>query len=122
MPVSEIRVSEPQAYEAVDVIASSVLKEPHRKFGGWMKELANLVHTYYTPEIKGHWQGLWTLATKCFSRGYKGWSMEAALDEARVIAREFNIEGVDFEKLCTESYELGTRYGEKRAKRKKAPA
>jgi len=108
------------AYEQVDAVTSIALKEPHKKFGQWMRELANIVHTYYSPEIKGSWQALWTVATKAFSYGYKGHTLEATVAAVTPLADEFNISGaVDVEKLITEAWELGSRYGERRAKRPK---
>ncbi|OYT55246.1 MAG: hypothetical protein B6U76_06560 [Desulfurococcales archaeon ex4484_217_2] len=120
MPVEEIRVAKPSPYEAVDVTASATLKETHKKFGGWMKELAGIVHSYYSAEIKGSWQALWTVATKCFSAGYHGYSLDKTIEIARALADEFNIPTeVDIEKLASEAWELGCRYGERRAKRPK---
>jgi len=108
--------------EAVDALVSLALKEDHRKYGGWMRELANIVHGYYDPSIKGSWQALWTISTRAFSFGYRGHDLDATISALTPVAQEFNISGsVDIDKLITESWELGARYGEKRAKRPKQP-
>ena len=109
-------------YEAVDAVASVSMKHLHKKFGQWMRELANIVHTYYTPELKGKWQALWTIATRAFSFGYRGYSVERTIEICREIAREFNVDISDFEEFVRNCYELGARYGERRAKRPKTEA
>ncbi len=110
-------VEEP--YQMVDAVASVALKEPHKKYGNWMRELASIVHAYYTPEYKGSWQGLWTIATRAFSFGYRGYSLDNAIGVLRQLAAEFNVDIPDLDRFIASCYELGTRYGEKRAKRAK---
>lgn len=123
MPVRQI-VVEPATYqEAVDVTASSVMKEAHRVYGGWAQQLGSLVQNFYDEENYGHWQGLWAIATKCFSAGYHGYSVDAALAVANALAPEFNLAGWGrLEELARKSWDLGTKFSGRKAKQRKKAA
>lgn len=114
MPVDRIEIRDPSAYEAVDVIASSVLKEPHKRYGTWMKKLAAIVHRFY--ETKGNWQGLWTIATRVFGLAYHGHTLEVCKAMASALATEMNVDPGVAEDLASQIVAaLSDIVGERRA-------
>lgn len=120
MPIREISVGEPEAYEAVDVVASSALKAVHRTFGAWMRELAALVHEYYDEDSWGQWQALWFVATKAFSAGYKGKERESAIQGIIAEGASLNVDRIPrIDDLARAAYNLGTKYSGRRAKQRK---
>ena len=80
--------------EAVDAIASLALKSPHKRYGEWMKRLAEVVKEVVNP-AKGDWQRWWTVATKAFELLYRGWSVEAAYNAVSQLARQMRISDVN---------------------------
>ena len=115
MPIKEITISNPSPYEAVDVITSSELKEPHRRYGNWMKKLAGIVKEYY--KTKGNWQALWTIATRVFGLRYRGHSLEVLKSLAEALALEMNVDpGIATEMAERIDKELSNIIGEKRAR------
>jgi len=80
--------------EAVDAIASLALKKEHRRYGEWMRRLAEIVRREVNPP-KGHWQAYWTVATKVFEILYHGWSEESARNYVAPLAREMRITNYD---------------------------
>ena len=115
MPVKRIEVEAPTDYEAVDVIASSALKEPHRKFGRWMRGLAGIVSEFV--KQKGRWQPVWTVATRVFGLAYHGHTPDVSRALAHELAREMGIEDIDIDGLVDRIHaELQNIIGERTAR------
>ena len=98
----EYQFPEGTEYEQIDMVASIVLKQKHKRFGGWMKRLAAFVKKHYTQ--KGSWQALWTIATRVFGLAYRGWSLEACKGLATTLARELNVPEDVAEALAEDIY------------------
>jgi hypothetical protein len=99
MPKYSVSLEDIKPYELVDASAT-VMKEPHKEFGNWMKKLATIVKDIGKPE-KGHWQPYWTIATRVFGLVYKGGhSEEVAVSVAVAIAGEFGIDAGKAEELA----------------------
>jgi len=101
-----------EPYEAIDAVASVALKEKHRVYGNIMRSLSNALKgivgdTY----VKGAWQPLWTVATKAFSLGVKGWSLETTMASLRPQAEKLANFPLDkFEDIVRTAWEHGQRY------------
>jgi len=115
MPVGRIEVENPTDYEAVDVIASSALKQPHKKYGNWMRNLAGVVREYV--KQKGRWQPVWTVATRVFGLAYHGHTVDVSKSLAHELASEMGIEDVDIDGLVERIHaELQNISGERTAR------
>jgi len=93
-------------YEAVDVTASLMLKEPHRRFGDWMKRVASIVKEVLGEDrVKGQWQPYWTIATRVFGLVYRGHSKEVCATLARALAEEMQVDPGLAERIAEKIYD-----------------
>jgi len=101
-----------EPYEAVDAVASVVLKDKHKIYGNMIRLLANAIKGLVGDEYrKGSWQPLWTIATKAFSMGVKGWSLETTIDSLKPQADKLANFPLDkFNDLVKIAWELGQQY------------
>jgi len=113
MPVQRIEIT-PETYpEAVDVVASASMKQPHKKYGGYIKRLAALIKQVVNPG-KGEWQPWFTIATRVFGLAYRGHNTDTCVALARAIAEEMGIDvskAEDLAKVIVEnkSYIVGEK-------------
>ena len=113
MPVEQLVIVPKTPQEAVDVTASANLKEPHRKYGGYIKRLSALIKQVVNP-AKGAWQPWFTIATRIFGLAYRGHNTETCVAVARAIAEEMGIDvskAEDLAKVIVEnkSYIIGEK-------------
>jgi len=99
MAVDELYLKGLSTYELLDAAATR-MKEPHKRYGGWMKRLAELVKRVVNPP-KGMWQPWWTIATRVFTFAYKGGhSEEVCVAIATALAEEMGLDGGKAEELA----------------------
>ena len=99
MPVREMTVV-PETYpEAVDVVASASMKQPHKKYGSYIKRLSAIIKQVVNPG-KGEWQPWFTIGTRVFGLAYRGHNTETCTALARAIAEEMGVDVGKAEELA----------------------
>ena len=99
MAMDEIHLRGLTDYELLDAAATR-MKQRHKRYGGWIKRLAELVKRVVNPP-KGMWQPWWTIATRVFTFAYKGGhSEEVCVGVARVLAEEMGLDVGQAEELA----------------------
>ena len=88
-----------EPYELIDVAATR-MKRLHKRYGGWARNLAELVKRVVNPP-KGTWQAWWTIATRVFTFAYKGGhNEEVCVGVALLLAREMGLDEGKAEELA----------------------
>ena len=110
--IKQIIIEDLEPYESIDANASVALKEKHKIYGQLIRLLAEKLKGILGDGYrKGMWQSSWTIATKAFSMGVKGWSLETTRNTLRPQAE--SLEGFPMDKFDTivaTAWDLGVRY------------
>jgi len=110
--VKQVVFEDLEPYESVDANASVALKEKHRIYGQMIRLLAEKLKGVLGDSYrKGMWQSTWTIATKAFSMGVKGWSLETTKNTLRPQAESLaNFPMDKFDLVVATAWDLGQRY------------
>jgi len=110
--IKQVVYEDLEPYESVDANASVALKEKHRIYGQMIRLLSEKIKTVIGDSYrKGMWQSVWTIATKAFSLGVKGWSLETTKNTLKPQADSLaNFPSDKFELIVSTAWDLGTRY------------
>jgi hypothetical protein len=92
-------------YEWIDVVASSKLKAPHKRFGEYTKRLSAIIKEVVGDQLtKGGWQPWFTIATKVFGLVYRGHTLDVARAVATALASEMDVDAGTAERLAEAIY------------------
>jgi len=110
--IKQVVYEDLEPYESVDANASVALKEKHRIYGQMIRLLAEKLKGVLGDSYrKGMWQSVWTVATKAFSLGVKGWSLDTTKNTLRPQAESLvNFPTDKFDLIVTTAWDLGQRY------------
>lgn len=94
MPTGKVVVEivNPSYGEAVDVVASTELKERHKPYGEMIRRLAEVIRRELKPR-RGEWQKVWSVATKVFGYLYRGYSVNEVRGIATALGRAYGVNG-----------------------------
>jgi len=110
--IKQLILEDLEPYESVDANASVALKAKHKVYGDMIRLLAEKIKGILGDSYrKGMWQAVWTIATKAFSLGVKGWSLETTKNTLKPQSDALaNFPSEKFDLIVATAWDLGQRY------------